>query len=107
MEWILKIVAVYIGGSTQLDACVWRERGKERLTYYKNVAFVIVGTGCRLKVCRKTQKKIMISKLEPHEHRPFVVFKLREGLNSLLKVHLIRTAPPRIMFLFFILKSTG
>lgn len=52
MEWILKIVAVYIGVQPELDACVWRERGKERVTYCKNVAFVIVGTGCRMKVCR-------------------------------------------------------
>lgn len=55
-----------------------------REVYYKALAYVIVETRdyvCKFNVYRESQKEKITSRLEPCQHRPSLVSKLREGLN--------------------------
>lgn len=91
---------------------MWQGVGKEKERARK--IDVLQGTGLRdcgdwlskVKFYKKSQKEMSMNSLEPCKHRSFLVFKLREGPTPLLKAHWIRSAPPRIMFIFFSLRST-
>lgn len=110
-KWTLQNVAVYIRVQPLGGLCGkgWGEK-KERARKID----VLQGTALhdcgdclsQVKFYKKSQKEMNMNSLETCKHRSFVVFKLREGPTPLLKAHLIRSAPPRIMFLFFSLRST-
>lgn len=84
--------------------CLEREGKRDWYIIRRNCLHDCRNWFSKLKVYRKSQKEKLMGILEPCENRPFAIFKLREGLGPLLKAHLIRSAPPRIMFLFFIFK---